>query len=42
MSPGAINEGVNRGQVIASVGANDINKYLKIENIIRNILSEVR
>jgi hypothetical protein len=42
MSPGSINEGVNRGQVIASVGANDINKYLKIENIIRNILSEVR
>ena len=42
MAPGAINEGTNRGQVIASVAANDINKYLKIENIIRNILSEVR
>jgi hypothetical protein len=42
MSPGSINEGVNRSQVIASVGANDINKYLKIENIIRDILSEVR
>jgi hypothetical protein len=42
MAPGAINEGANRGQVIASVAANDINKYLKIENIIRNILSEVR
>jgi hypothetical protein len=42
MNPASINEGVNRGQVIASVGANDINKYLKIENIIRDILSETR
>lgn len=42
MAPNSINEGVNRGQVIASVGANDINKYLKIENIIRDILSETR
>lgn len=42
MSPGAINEGVNRGQVLASVSANDIGKYLKIESIIRDILSETR
>ncbi len=42
MAPSTISEGVNRGQVIASVDPKDINKYLKIENIIRDILSEVR
>jgi len=42
MSPSTISEGVNRGQVIASVDPKDINKYLKIETIIRDILSEVR
>ncbi len=42
MNPASINESVNRGQVIASVGANEFNKYIKIENIIRDILSETR
>lgn len=42
MNPASINEGKNHGQVIASVGANDFNKYIKIENIIRDILSETR
>jgi hypothetical protein len=37
MNPTSINESVNRGKVIASVAANDINKYFKIENIIRDI-----
>lgn len=40
MAPGAINESVNRGQVITD--KKDINKYLNIEGIIRDILSEVR
>jgi hypothetical protein len=42
MNPTSINESVNRGQAIASVGANEFNKYIKIENIIRDILSETR
>jgi hypothetical protein len=42
MNPTSINESVNRGQVVASVGANEFNKYIKIENIIRDILSETR
>jgi hypothetical protein len=42
MAPSTLSEGVNHGKVIASVDPKDINKYLKIENIIRDILSEVR
>jgi hypothetical protein len=43
MAPnGSINEGTQKGTVIASVSAHDINKYIKVENIIREILSEVR
>lgn len=38
-----LNEGVNKGQqVLASFDRKDINKYLEIENIIRDILSETR
>jgi hypothetical protein len=42
MAPTSLTEGVNKGQVVASIRPDEFNKYIKIESIIRDILSETR